>query len=140
MNTADLRHAFLDYFKTNKHTIVKSSSLVPHDDPTLLFTNAGMVQFKRPLLGEEKRDYVRATSCQKCMRAGGKHNDLRNVGLTARHLRLGISCWSASTSQRQTLCLCARGRRGNGFGRRPGGFGGMGQVFTPGKNPHPTYQ
>jgi alanyl-tRNA synthetase len=85
MKTAELRKAFLDYFKTNEHTIVKSSSLVPHDDPTLLFTNSGMVQFKRPLLGEEKRGYVRATSCQKCMRAGGKHNDLRNVGRTARH-------------------------------------------------------
>jgi alanyl-tRNA synthetase len=76
---------FLEYFRTNAHTIVKSASLVPHDDPTLLFTTAGMVQFKLPLLGEERRDYVRATSCQKCMRAGGKHNDLRNVGRTARH-------------------------------------------------------
>ncbi|MFP3869498.1 MAG: alanine--tRNA ligase, partial [Syntrophobacteria bacterium] len=85
MKTAELRKAFLEYFRSNEHTIVKSSSLVPQDDPTLLFTNAGMVQFKRPLLGEEKRDYVRATSCQKCMRAGGKHNDLRNVGRTARH-------------------------------------------------------
>ena len=85
MKTAELRKAFLEYFKANQHTIVKSSSLVPHDDPTLLFTTAGMVQFKRPLLGEEKRDYVRATSSQKCMRAGGKHNDLRNVGRTARH-------------------------------------------------------
>jgi alanyl-tRNA synthetase len=85
MKTTELRKAFLEYFRDNQHTIVKSSSLVPHDDPTLLFTTAGMVQFKRPLLGEEKRDYVRATSCQKCMRAGGKHNDLRNVGRTARH-------------------------------------------------------
>ena len=85
MKTAELRKAFLEYFKIHEHRIVKSSSLVPHDDPTLLFTTAGMVQFKRPLLGEEKRDYVRATSCQKCMRAGGKHNDLRNVGRTARH-------------------------------------------------------
>src|SRR5207248_11142947 len=62
-----------------------SSSLVPADDPTLLFTNAGMVQFKRIFLGEERRDYVRATTCQKCVRAGGKHNDLENVGHTARH-------------------------------------------------------
>jgi alanyl-tRNA synthetase len=85
MKTAEIRKAFLDYFQANGHTVVKSSSLVPHDDPTLLFTNAGMVQFKRPLLGEEKRGYVRATSSQKCMRAGGKHNDLRNVGRTARH-------------------------------------------------------
>ena len=65
MKTTELRNAFLDYFRINAHTIVKSSSLVPHDDPTLLFTNSGMVQFKRPLLGEEKRGYVRATSCQK---------------------------------------------------------------------------
>jgi alanyl-tRNA synthetase len=85
MKTAEIRKAFLEYFRANGHTVVKSSSLVPHDDPTLLFTNAGMVQFKRPLLGEEKRGYVRATSSQKCMRAGGKHNDLRNVGRTARH-------------------------------------------------------
>jgi alanyl-tRNA synthetase len=85
MKTAEIRKAFLEYFQANGHTVVKSSSLVPHDDPTLLFTNAGMVQFKRPLLGEEKRGYVRATSSQKCMRAGGKHNDLRNVGRTARH-------------------------------------------------------
>jgi len=85
MKTAEIRKAFLEYFQANDHTVVKSSSLVPHDDPTLLFTNAGMVQFKRPLLGEEKRGYVRATSSQKCMRAGGKHNDLRNVGRTARH-------------------------------------------------------
>ena len=79
MKTAELRKAFLEYFKTNEHRIVKSSSLVPHDDPTLLFTTAGMVQFKRPLQGQEKSDYVRATSCQKCMRAGGKHDHLRKV-------------------------------------------------------------
>jgi len=75
----------LSYFEQKGHTIVKSASLVPHDDPTLLFTNAGMVPFKRTFLGEEKRDYVRAASSQKCVRAGGKHNDLENVGHTGRH-------------------------------------------------------
>ncbi len=82
---SEIRAEFLNFFKERGHTIVKSSSLIPRDDPTLLFTNAGMVQFKRCFLGEEKRDYVRATSSQKCMRAGGKHNDLENVGYTARH-------------------------------------------------------
>ena len=85
MKTADLRNAFLNYFKENGHTIVKSAPLVPKNDPTLLFVNAGMVQFKDVFLGKEKRDYKRATSCQKCVRAGGKHNDLENVGYTARH-------------------------------------------------------
>ena len=80
-----IRKQFLDYFEKHKHRIVRSSSLVPHDDPTLLFINAGMVQFKRVFLGEDKRDYVRATTSQKCVRAGGKHNDLENVGYTARH-------------------------------------------------------
>jgi len=85
MKTAELRQAFLDYFKQQGHTIVSSSSLVPADDPTLLFTNAGMNQFKDCFLGHEKRAYVRATTSQKCVRAGGKHNDLENVGYTARH-------------------------------------------------------
>ncbi len=85
MKTADLRKAFLEYFKENGHTIVKSAPLVPKNDPTLLFVNAGMVQFKDVFLGKEKRDYTKATSCQKCVRAGGKHNDLENVGYTARH-------------------------------------------------------
>ena len=85
MTGNDIRRRFLDYFKGRNHQIVRSSSLVPHDDPTLLFTNAGMVQFKRTFLGEEKRNYVRATTSQKCVRAGGKHNDLENVGYTARH-------------------------------------------------------
>jgi alanyl-tRNA synthetase len=85
MTSNDLRDKFLAYFQERGHTIVKSSSLVPWDDPTLLFTNAGMVQFKRTFLGEEKRDYVRAGSSQKCVRAGGKHNDLENVGHTGRH-------------------------------------------------------
>jgi len=85
MKGREIRKAFLDYFARNGHEIVPSSSLVPADDPTLLFTNAGMVQFKRVFLGEEERPYRRAASCQKCMRAGGKHNDLENVGYTARH-------------------------------------------------------
>ena len=85
MKTAELRQAFLDYFKQYGHTIVPSSSLVPADDPTLLLTNAGMNQFKDVFLGRETRDYTRATSSQKCVRAGGKHNDLENVGYTARH-------------------------------------------------------
>jgi len=80
-----LREAFLRYFERHGHTRVRSSPLVPADDPTLLFTNAGMVQFKGVFLGEERRDYPRAASCQKCVRAGGKHNDLENVGRTARH-------------------------------------------------------
>jgi alanyl-tRNA synthetase len=80
-----IRKAFLDFFKSKGHTIVRSSSLVPHGDPTLLFTNAGMNQFKDVFLGLEKRDYDKATTAQKCVRAGGKHNDLENVGFTKRH-------------------------------------------------------
>ncbi len=83
--SADLRQAFLDFFKEQEHEVVASSSLVPGNDPTLLFTNAGMVQFKDVFLGQDKRNYVRATSSQRCVRAGGKHNDLENVGYTARH-------------------------------------------------------
>jgi len=85
MTGNEVRKAFLDYFQKRGHKVVRSSSLVPADDPTLLFTNAGMVQFKRVFLGEEKRSYQRATTSQKCVRAGGKHNDLENVGYTARH-------------------------------------------------------
>ena len=85
MKTADIREAFLSYFERQGHTRVDSSSLVPHDDPTLLFTNAGMNQFKDTFLGLEARDYNRAVSSQRCVRAGGKHNDLENVGYTARH-------------------------------------------------------
>ncbi len=85
MKSADIRQAFLDYFARQGHAVVASSSLVPHDDPTLLFTNAGMNQFKDLFLGREKRGYVRAVSSQRCVRAGGKHNDLENVGYTARH-------------------------------------------------------
>lgn len=85
MTSAEIREAFLSYFESQGHTRVASSSLVPANDPTLLFTNAGMNQFKDCFLGLERRDYVRATSSQKCVRAGGKHNDLDNVGYTARH-------------------------------------------------------
>ncbi|MBS7818318.1 alanine--tRNA ligase [Wohlfahrtiimonas chitiniclastica] len=85
MKTTEIRRKFLDFFASKGHTEVASSSLVPHNDPTLLFTNAGMNQFKDLFLGLEKRDYVRATTSQRCVRAGGKHNDLENVGFTARH-------------------------------------------------------
>ncbi len=85
MTGSEIRKKFLNYFNSKQHTIVKSSSLVPQNDPTLLFTNAGMNQFKDVFLGFEKREYKRATSSQKCVRAGGKHNDLENVGKTARH-------------------------------------------------------
>jgi alanyl-tRNA synthetase len=85
MKSTEIRKKFLDYFQRNGHTVVPSSSLVPANDPTLLFVNAGMVQFKDVFLGQEKRPYVRAASSQRCVRAGGKHNDLENVGYTARH-------------------------------------------------------
>ena len=85
MKTSDIRQAFLDYFASKEHTVVASSSLIPANDPTLLFTNAGMVQFKDVFLGRDQRAYTRATSSQRCVRAGGKHNDLENVGYTARH-------------------------------------------------------
>ncbi|MBB3183787.1 alanyl-tRNA synthetase [Halomonas fontilapidosi] len=85
MKSADIRQAFLSYFEAHGHTVVPSSSLVPGNDPTLLFTNAGMVPFKDVFLGRDPRPYVRATSSQRCVRAGGKHNDLDNVGYTARH-------------------------------------------------------
>jgi len=85
MTSNEIRKKFLDFFKKHNHRIVRSSSLVPRNDPTLLFTNAGMVQFKRTFLNEDKRDYATAATSQKCVRAGGKHNDLENVGYTARH-------------------------------------------------------
>ncbi|RJR50168.1 MAG: alanine--tRNA ligase [Desulfobacteraceae bacterium] len=85
MNFREIRSSYLEYFKRQGHEIVGSSSLIPRDDPTLLFTNAGMVQFKNLFLGQEKRGYTRAATSQKCVRAGGKHNDLENVGYTARH-------------------------------------------------------
>jgi alanyl-tRNA synthetase len=85
MKSSEIRKAFLEYFRQKGHEIVKSSSLIPRHDPTLLFTNAGMVQFKSVFLGEESREYKRAASCQKCLRAGGKHSDIENVGHTRRH-------------------------------------------------------
>src|SRR5258707_10917033 len=85
MTTSEIRASFLEFFRKNGHAVLPSSSLVPHDDPTLLFTNAGMVQFKDVFLGKEVRDYSRAATAQRCVRAGGKHNDLENVGYTARH-------------------------------------------------------
>src|ERR1700690_1601659 len=85
MTSGEIRSTFLNYFSSKGHEIVPSSSLIPGNDPTLLFTNAGMVQFKSVFLGQENRSYTRAVSSQKCMRAGGKHNDLDNVGHTARH-------------------------------------------------------
>jgi alanyl-tRNA synthetase len=85
MKSSEIRQQFLDYFKNNGHSIVASSPLVPGNDPTLLFTNSGMVQFKDVFLGQEQRPYKRATTSQRCVRAGGKHNDLENVGYTARH-------------------------------------------------------
>ena len=85
MNLSEIRNTFIEYFKKNNHKEIKSSNLVPDNDPTLLFTNSGMVQFKNIFTGVEKRDYDKAVTSQKCLRAGGKHNDLENVGHTARH-------------------------------------------------------
>jgi len=85
MKSAEIRQKYLKFFESKGHTIVPSSPVVPHDDPTLLFANAGMNQFKDVFLGFDKRPYTRATTAQKCIRAGGKHNDLENVGYTARH-------------------------------------------------------
>jgi len=85
MKSSEIRRQFLDFFASKGHTQVASSQLIPGNDPTLLFTNAGMVQFKDVFLGRESRPYVRAASSQRCVRAGGKHNDLENVGYTARH-------------------------------------------------------
>ena len=85
MTSNDIRNTFIDFFRSKGHEVVKSSSLIPGNDPSLLFTNAGMVQFKSVFLGEDIRSYKRAVTSQKCVRAGGKHNDLENVGYTARH-------------------------------------------------------
>src|SRR5438270_10806854 len=85
MQVAAIRRQFLDYFAERGHTIVPSAPLIPANDPTLLFTNSGMVQFKDVFLGTDRRSYVRAADVQRCLRAGGKHNDLENVGDTARH-------------------------------------------------------
>ena len=85
MKSNAIRASFLEYFRSKGHSIVASSPLVPASDPTLLFANSGMVQFKDVFLGKERRPYTRATTAQRCVRAGGKHNDLENVGYTARH-------------------------------------------------------
>ena len=85
ITTQQIRSTFIDFFKANRHTHVPSSSLVPHNDPSLMFVNSGMVQFKDVFTGIDKRNYSKATSSQKSVRAGGKHNDLDNVGYTARH-------------------------------------------------------
>jgi alanyl-tRNA synthetase len=85
MKSSEIRDRFLKYFERQGHTIVSSSALIPGNDPTLLFTNAGMVQFKDVFLGQDRRPYVRATSSQRCVRAGGKHNDLEDVGLDTYH-------------------------------------------------------
>ena len=91
----DIRSTFLDYFKRQGHEVVQSSPLVPRNDPTLMFANSGMVQFKNLFTGVETRDYKRAVTSQKCVRAGGKHNDLDNVGYTARHHTFS-KCWVTS--------------------------------------------
>ena len=102
-STAEIRQAFLDFFHSKGHQVVASSSLVPNNDPTLLFTNAGMNQFKDVFLGLDKRNYSRATTSQRCVRAGGKHNDLENVGYTARHHT------SASATTSNTMLFNMRG-------------------------------
>jgi alanyl-tRNA synthetase len=101
MSAADVRSAFLEFFRAQSHMIVPSSSLVPGNDPTLLFTNSGMVQFKDVFLGKEQRDYLRAASSQRCVRAGGKHNDLENVATppgTTPSSRCSAASPSATTS------------------------------------------
>jgi hypothetical protein len=97
MKAAEIRSTFLKYFASKGHAVVASSPVVPGDDPTLLFTNAGMNQFKDVFLGFDKRPYSRATTSQKCIRAGGKHNDLDNVGYTARTTP-SSRCWATSAS------------------------------------------
>ena len=108
MKTSDIRKAFLNFYESKNHTKIDSSSLIPVNDDTLLFTNAGMVQFKDLFLGTEKKDYVRATSSQRCIRAGGKHNDLENVGYTLRHhtfLKCLVTLVLVITSRRRRLNL-----------------------------------
>ena len=126
VKTAEIRAAYLDFFAARGHKVVKSSSLVPGDDPTLLFTNAGMVQFKDALTGRERPGYDRAVSCQLCVRAGGKHNDLENIGYTARHQTLfemlgNFSFGSYSEGGRDRLGVGVRHRRPR---VRPGPFVG----------------
>jgi len=96
MKVADIREKFLDFFASKGHTKVASSSLVPGNDPTLLFTNSGMVQFKDVFTGKDKRPYTRATSSQRSVRAGGKHNDLENVGYTRAPPTPSLKCWVTS--------------------------------------------
>ena len=110
MSTQGIRRQFLQYFKDQKHAVIASSPVVPHDDPTLLFTNAGMNQFKDVFLGKSHRDYSRAATSQKCIRVGGKHNDLENVGHTSRHLTFfemlgNFSFWGLLQSRSHPLCM-----------------------------------
>ena len=98
MTAQEIRTSFLKYFERHGHRIVASSPLVPHDDPTLLFTNAGMNQFKDVFLGSETRDYTRAATAQKCMRVSGKHNDLENVGPVVRGITRSSRCSATSRS------------------------------------------
>lgn len=109
ISSEEIRNIFLDFFKNKQHQIVASSSLVPGEDPTLLFTNAGMNQFKDVFLGFDQRHYARATSSQKCVRAGGKHNDLENVGYTARHHTFFemLGNWSFGNYKKETACRLA---------------------------------
>ena len=99
MTSAELRSAFLEFFRERGHAVVASSPLVPGNDPTLLFTNAGMVQFKDVFLGKDQRSYQRAASSQRCVRAGGKHNDLENVGYTADRKSTRLNSSHQSTSR-----------------------------------------
>ena len=101
MKSSEIRDKFLKFFESKGHSIVRSSSLVPGNDPTLLLTNSGMVQFKDVFLGTDKRSYVRAADVQRCLRAGGKHNDLENVGYTARK----TCCASLSKTQNRLILL-----------------------------------
>jgi len=111
---ADIRSTFLDFYKRNGHEVVASSPLVPRNDPTLMFTNSGMVQFKNLFTGVETRDYQRATSAQKCVRAGGKHNDLDNVGYTARHMIMAI-IFGATVRARRTRMATVSLKSGTSF-------------------------
>ncbi len=124
MRAADIRQKFLDYFRAKEHEIVVSSPVVPHDDPTLLFANAGMNQFKSVFTGQEQRAYSRATSTQKCIRAGGKHNDLENVGYTARHLTFFemLGNFSFGDYFKTDACSWAWDLITNGFGLDPAGL------------------
>jgi alanyl-tRNA synthetase len=121
----EIRQRFLDYFARNDHTIVPSSPLVPRNDPTLMFTNAGMVQFKNVFTGLEKRPYTRAVTAQKCVRAGGKHNDLDNVGYTARHHTFFEMLGDFSFGDHQGIRPAHRSTDGDGLHRRRSGVQSM---------------